>query len=94
VDKRLIMAMSEALETNNTSAIRQIGRESDLEPEALITYLTEAAGQLYARRKEPQRAPFFDALMTLGRELDSPAIAWGILERKRRENLPAPKRGI
>lgn len=92
MNKSLVKLLGEALQTNNPSAIRQIGRENNLDAEALIVYLTEAAGILYATKKEPTRSPFFEALMTLGTELDAPAIAWAVIERKRREALPEAKK--
>lgn len=94
MNKKLITALAEALETDNRSAIRQLGREAGLDPEALLVHLTEAAGIVYATKKEPARSEFFSALMTLGRELDSPGIAWGILERKRREELSEYRRAL
>lgn len=91
MNKATVKLMSEALQTNNPSAVRQLGREHNLDTETLLAYLMEAAGILYATKKEPSRAPFFEALMTLGAELDAPAIAWAKIERKRREAAPEAK---
>lgn len=79
-----IAPIIEALETDNTSALRQIGREQGLDIEALLYRILEGAGVVYATKREPSRSDFFTALMTIGKELDSEAIAWGIQERKRR----------
>jgi hypothetical protein len=92
MNKAAVKLLAEALETNNASAIRQIGRENNLTAEALMVYLTEAAGLLWATNKQPSRSPLFEALMTLGTELDAPAIAWAVIERKRRERLPQAKK--
>lgn len=82
----------EALETDNTSALRQIGREQGLNIEALLCRIFEAAGIVYATKKEPTRSKFFDALMTIGQELDSEAIAWAIIERQRRIDTAEQKK--
>ena len=94
LNKEKITALIEALESDNLSAIRQLGKEWKLDSEALLVHLTEAAGIVYATKKEPTRSEFFSALLLVGRELDSPGIAWGILERRRRENLAENKKKL
>lgn len=89
MNRKLIENLAEALETDNTSALRQIGREAKLDPEALLVAITEAAGIVHATGKDPRRSPFFEALLLVGKELDNPAIAWAIIERKRREEAKA-----
>ena len=81
----------EALETDNTSALRQLGREQGLNIEALLCRIFEAAGIVYATKKEPTRSEFFKALMVIGRELDSEALAWSIIERQRRIDTAAQR---
>lgn len=93
-EKELVSNLMEALQTDNAAALRAIGREAKLDTEALIFHTLEAAGLLYAIAKEPKRSPLFDALMTLGKELDSAGIAWGIIERKRREEKAESKRKL
>lgn len=84
----------EALQTDNITAIRHLGREAQLDTEALLVHLWESAGVVYATKKEPNRSEFFNALLVLGKELDSPAIAWAILERNRREEIANFKRAL
>jgi hypothetical protein len=85
MEKKIITAIMEALETDNPPAARALAREYDLDPEGLLYYLLEAAGLVYASGKEPKRSEFFEALITLGREVDSEGVTWGIVERARRE---------
>jgi hypothetical protein len=89
VKARDVKPFIEALETDNPSALRQIGREQRLDLEALLVRIFEAAGVVYATKKEPTRSKFFEALLVIGQELDSEAIAWAIIERKRRTDTAA-----
>lgn len=89
MDKKLIRLLSEALENDNTSAIRQIVRGANLTPEAALLHLWECAGLLIATNRTPKRSAFFDALALIGNTLDSEAIAWGNLEQLRRANRSA-----
>lgn len=93
-EKELVSHLMEALQTDNPAALRAIGREAKLETEQLIYHTLEAAGLLFAIGKEPKRSPLFDALLTLGKELDSAGIAWGIIERKRREEKAESKKKL
>jgi len=93
MERKRIEALIEALEADNLSAVRQLGREWNLNPEALLIHLTEAAGVVYATKREP-KSNFFNALMLIGQELDSPGITWGIIERKRREKLTETKKNL
>ena len=90
--KKLINALTEALQNDNAAAIRALGREYKQTPEELTFALLEAAGLLYAGAKEPRNSELYKALMTLGRELDSEAIAWAIQERTRREEIAEAKK--
>lgn len=90
--RKIVTHLIEALESDNTTAVRQIGREFALNPEALLYHTLEAAGVVYATHKEPSRSDFFDSLLIVGKELDSEAVAWGILERTRRDNLKESKK--
>ena len=85
-ERLLINSLIEALEADNTSALRHIAREFGLLPESLLYKTLEAAGVVYATGKEPTRSEFFSALLLIGQEIDSEAIAWGIIERKRRDD--------
>lgn len=82
--KQLITALTDALKSDNTAAIRALGREYGQTSEQLTFALLEATALIYASGKQP-RSELYSALMTLGRELDSEAIAWAIQERTRRE---------
>lgn len=92
--KQLITNLAEALEADNAAALRAIGREAKLDTEALIFHALEAAGLVYATSKEPKRSKLFEALLVVGQELDSAGIAWGIIERKRREKLTESKQKL
>lgn len=92
--KQLITNLAEALEADNAAALRAIGREAQLETEALLFHTLEAAGLVYATSKEPKRSKLFEALLVVGQELDSAGIAWGIIERKRREKLTESKKAL
>lgn len=92
--KQLITNLAEALEADNAAALRAIGREAKLETEALLFHTLEAAGLVYATSKEPKRSKLFEALLVVGQELDSAGIAWGIIERKRREKLQESKKAL
>lgn len=85
-ERLLINSLIEALEADNTSALRHIAREFGLLPESLLYKTLEAAGIVWATGREPKRSEFFEALLVLGQEIDSEAIAWAIIERKRRED--------
>jgi hypothetical protein len=93
-EKELTNYLMEALQTDNPAALRAIGREAKLETETLIYHTLEAAGLLFAIGKEPKRSPLFEALLTVGKELDSAGIAWGIIERKRREERAESKQKL
>jgi hypothetical protein len=90
--KELITALTTALQNDNTAAIRALGREYKQTPEQLTFALLESAGLLYASGKEPKNSELYKALMTLGRELDSEAIAWAIQERTHREQIAEMKK--
>ena len=83
--RKEIAPLIEALETDNTTALRQLAREQGLEIEELLFRVFEAAAVVYSTKREPSRSQFFEAVLTIGKELDSAAIAWAILDRKRRE---------
>lgn len=85
--KKIVWAIMDTLEADNTTALRFIAKEFGLLPESLLYHTLEAAGIVYANGKEPTRSDFFDALLVIGQEIDSEGIAWGIQERKRREQL-------
>jgi hypothetical protein len=86
MDKKLIRLLSEALENDNPSAVRQIVRGANITPELALIYLWESAGLLIATSRTPKRSSFFDAVALVGNTLDSEAIAWGNLEQLRRAN--------
>lgn len=83
--KKLVTALTEALQNDNTAAIRAIGREYQQTPEALTFALFESTGLIYASGKQPRNSDIYEALLILGRELDSEAIAWAIQEKARRD---------
>jgi hypothetical protein len=89
--RKLINALTEALQNDNTAAIRALGREHNQTAEELTFLLFEAAGLIYASGKEPRSSEIYKALLTLGRELDSEAIAWSIQERTRRAEIAAAR---
>jgi hypothetical protein len=90
--KELITARTKALQNDNTAAIRALGREYQQNTEQLTFALLESAGLIYASGKEPKSSELYQALLTLGKELDSEAIAWAIQERTHRQEIAEMKK--